>query len=182
MLSDKRELFARSSRVANSRGAIRSTSVSSSDSACVLLALSLLGQGNVLDARRLSAVRVLAPDTMHLTPREMTALGLPRRLGARRSALLDRCRHMVAMSGDRAVGFAAFGLTGTGDLLVHELSAAKHAQPVVSALVTALELACLAAGGTRLLISSSVATPQAMLSAQGYAPAVWSGWYEKQVP
>jgi hypothetical protein len=89
---------------------------------------------------------------------------------------------MVAMSGDRAVGFAAFELTGTGDLLVHELSAAGRAEPAVSALVTALELACLASGGTRLLISSHVATPQTMLSALGYAPAAWSGWYEKQVP
>jgi hypothetical protein len=112
----------------------------------------------------------------------MTALGLERVPTPRRGAQLDRCRHMVAMSGERIGGFAAFELTDTQDLLVHELSAADDDAAVISALVTALELACLAAGGTRLLISARVATPAAMLGPYGYEPAPWSGWLEKHVP
>lgn len=136
----------------------------------------------MLEARRPSAVRVLAPDTIHLDARGMTALGLERTPTARRGAQLDRCRHMVAVSADRTVGFAAFELTHTQDLLVHELSAAADDAAVISALVTALELACLAAGGTRLLISTRVATPVDMLDVYGYEPAPWSGWLEKHVP
>ena len=89
---------------------------------------------------------------------------------------------MVAMRGERTAGFAAFELTSTQDLLVHELSAAADDPAVISALVTALELACLAAGGMRLLIFARVATPVAMLSSYGYEPAPWSGWLEKRVP
>jgi len=125
---------------------------------------------------------VLAPDTIHLAPRAMTALGLDRVPSPRRGAQLDRCRHMVAMSGDRTAGFAAFELTNTQDLLVHELSAANDDPAVISALVTALELACLAAGGTRLLISTRVATPDATLATYGYEPTPFHGWLEKQVP
>lgn len=112
----------------------------------------------------------------------MAALGLGRAPTARRSAHLDRCRHMVAMCADRKAGFAAFELTDGDDLLVHELSAAGDDAAVISALITALELACLAAGGTRLLISSRVSTPHATLARHGYEPAAWSGWLEKRVP
>ena len=136
----------------------------------------------MLEARRPSAVRVLAPDTIHLDARAMTALGLGRAPTPRRGAQLDRCRHMVAMSGDRTAGFAAFELTDAHDLLVHELSAAGDDAAVISALVTALELACLAAGGTRLLISTRMATSTTLLAPYGYEPAAWDGWLEKHVP
>jgi hypothetical protein len=142
----------------------------------------LLRCDNVLDARRSPAVRVLAPDAIHLNRRAMTALGLDRAPTARRGAQLDRCRHMVAMRGEAAAGFAAFELTDAQDLLVHELSTASDDGGVVEALVTALELACLAAGGTRLLISTRIATPASMLAPFGYEPAPWTGWLEKHVP
>ena len=112
----------------------------------------------------------------------MTALGLDRAPTARRSAQLDRCRHMVAIRGDRTAGFAAFELTDGLDLLVHELAACDNEDEVISALVAALDLACLAAGGTRLLVSARVATPHALLARYGYEPTPWNGWLEKRVP
>ncbi len=89
---------------------------------------------------------------------------------------------MAAVCGPDTVGFAAFELTDSRDLLVHELSAAQNNDEVVSALVTALELACLAAGDTRLLISNRVAVSPARLAAYGYEPAPWAGWWQKRVP
>jgi hypothetical protein len=136
----------------------------------------------VLDVRRPFAVRVLAPDTIRLDARAMTALGLRRAPGARRGAQLDHCRHMVAIHDDQPVGFAAFEITSTQGLLVHELSAVGDVAAVISALVTALELACLAAGGTRLLISRGIAIPAEMLAVFGYVRAPWDGWLEKRVP
>ena len=136
----------------------------------------------MLVARQSSAVRVLAPDAIHLDARGMTALGVGRAPGLRRGAHLDHCRHMVAVRGSDPAGFAAFELTNDHDLLVHELSAASGADDVISALVTALELACLAAGGTRLLISSHAAVPPSHFASYGYESAPWSGWLQKRVP
>jgi hypothetical protein len=136
----------------------------------------------VLDARQTPAVRVLAPDAIHLDARNMMALGVERIPGMRRGAHLDHCRHMVALRGGVAAGFAAFELTHNQDLLVHELSAAGGQDDVVSALVMALELACLAAGGTRLLISTRAATPPSAFVTYGYEPAELPGWLQKRVP
>jgi hypothetical protein len=136
----------------------------------------------VLDARRPAVVHVLAPDAMHLDSRAMRALGVEFAPRSRRATQLDRCRHMVAVCGGQAAGFAAFELTDSRDLLVHELSAATSHDDAISALVTALELACLAGGGTRLFISNRVAMSTAQLAAYGYEPAPWNGWWQKGVP
>jgi hypothetical protein len=146
------------------------------------MAFHLLAFAIVLDARRPPAVRVLAPDARHLDARAMHALGVERAPRSRRAAQLDRCRHMVAVCGTQTVGFAAFELTDSRDLLVHELSAANNHDDAISALVMALELACLAAGGTRLLISNRIAATTARLAAFGYEPAPWNGWWQKSVP
>jgi hypothetical protein len=146
------------------------------------VALRLLPYANVPDARRPSAVRVLAPDARHLDSRAMHALGVECAPRSRRATQLDRCRHMVAVCGAETAGFAAFELTDSRDLLVHELSAAHHHDDATSALVTALELACLAAGGTRLLISNRVAMSTARLAAYGYEPAPWNGCWQKSMP
>lgn len=112
----------------------------------------------------------------------MAALGMGRIPTARRSTQLDRCRHIVAIRDQTPAGFAAFELTDDRDLLVHELATpVDDDNDAIGALVSALELACLAAGGTRLLISSRIAVLPKKLEPFGYEQAPWSGWLEKRV-
>lgn len=110
----------------------------------------------------------------------MAQLGVGRVPTSRRAQLLDRCRHMVAVDGGNTpVGFAAFEIVHH-DLLVHEIATRPHADDALSALVVALELACLAAGAQRLFIARRN-DAGSRLAAYGYREALSGSWLEKSV-
>ncbi|MEW6322505.1 MAG: hypothetical protein AB1635_15630 [Acidobacteriota bacterium] len=132
-------------------------------------------------APRLPAVRVLAPDALHLTATDFAALGTPRAPSGTRAAVIERCRHMVATAGGRPVGIAAFEVEQ--DIVrVHELTAVDCAPDTIDALVTAVELACLAAGASRIFISAVASCPAELLEVHGYRASAGGRWLEKVVP
>ncbi|MGE0040560.1 MAG: hypothetical protein AB7H88_12785 [Vicinamibacterales bacterium] len=126
-----------------------------------------------------ASVRILAPDARRLDREELVALGSARVSGRGRSAVLDRCRHMVALAGDVVAGMAAFELE-LGELRAYELVVEPPNDEVLTELVTALELACLAAGGHRIFISAHASIGSGALARFGYEPA-GERWLEKGV-
>ncbi len=94
---------------------------------------------------------------------------------------LERGRQMVAMRGKTPVGVAAFEMEH-GDLFVHVLAAASSEEDVVPALVAALELACLAAGGGRVTVSLHADVDVRVLTELGYdASGMRPGWLSRQL-
>lgn len=82
---------------------------------------------------------------------------------------------MVAVRGAEPVGVAAFELDAD-DLVVHALAAVGDDGRVIGALAGALELACLAAGGRRVLVPADGAL-EAALVRLGYRPGLpGRGW------
>jgi hypothetical protein len=89
---------------------------------------------------------------------------------------LERGRQMVAVRGAQPVGVAAFEME-EALLTVHALVIADPVEQVLPAIIAALELACLAAGGTHLSISTHADAPLEALQALGYdADAARRAW------
>jgi hypothetical protein len=86
---------------------------------------------------------------------------------------------MVATAGDAIVGMAAFELE-LGELRAYELLVEPPNDEVLTELVTALELACLAAGGHRIFVSAQASVGTDALARFGYEPA-GERWLEKGV-
>lgn len=86
---------------------------------------------------------------------------------------------MVAVAGSAVVGVAAFELE-LGELRVYELCVHPFDADVLTALITALELACLAAGGFRIYVAASATIGAEALAPFGYEPA-GGRWLEKGV-
>lgn len=112
-------------------------------------------------------VRVLAPDA-----RRLSAVEVRRMLGGlrphhARGGGLDRGRQIVAVRGDHPVGVAAFEME-EADLFVHVLAAAASDGDAVPALIAALELACLAAGGRRVAVTAHADVDAGTLADLGY--------------
>ncbi|MFP5378841.1 MAG: hypothetical protein ACLGHP_03655, partial [Vicinamibacteria bacterium] len=96
-------------------------------------------------------VRVLAPDARRLTDEELRALGIRAPHG--RHAAFARGRQMVAMRGDDVAGVAAFEMDAD-ELFVHACAVPRETAEALTPLIAALELACLAAGGSAVAVST----------------------------
>jgi hypothetical protein len=122
-------------------------------------------------------VRVLAPDARRLSSADVRRMLGGLRPHHARGGGLERGRQMVAVRGDEPVGVAAFEMD-EGDLFVHVLAVPEGDRDgVVPALLGALELACLAAGGRRVAVTAHADVDPGTLAALGYdAGSGRPGW------
>lgn len=112
-------------------------------------------------------MRVLAPDARRLTDEELRALGIRGPHG--RHAGFARGRQMVAVRGDEVAGVAAFEMDAD-ELFVHACAVPGEAAEALTPLIAALELACLAAGGSAVAISTHAEVDGGALGELGYRP------------
>lgn len=124
-------------------------------------------------------VRVLAPDARRVTDDELRALGI--RATHARHAVFARGRQMVAVRGDEVLGVAAFEMDAD-ELFVHACGVPRESADVLTPLVAALELACLAAGGSAVAITIHADVDGAQLDELGYGPeAGRPGWLVRRL-
>ncbi|HEY3382004.1 MAG TPA: hypothetical protein VGK32_09570 [Vicinamibacterales bacterium] len=131
---------------------------------------------------------MVGPDAACLTPTDLRRLFRGRRLTpARRQRLADSGR-VVATYGSRVVGVAAYD-RADGELRVHEFgvdgSASCALDQIAATLLDALEIACLAGGGRRLVLLPRAAVAGPLLRSRGYvtiAEGCAGSWFEKTFP
>lgn len=134
-------------------------------------------------------VRVVGPDCAVLTPSDLRRLFRGRRLTPARRARLAQSGRVVAVAASRVVGVAAYD-RADGELRVHEFAMDSALAPfivdqVVCALLDALEVACLAGGGRRLVLLPRAAVAGLQLRRRGFvtiAEGCAGSWYEKSFP
>jgi len=134
-------------------------------------------------------VRVDGPDAAPLLPGDLRRLFRGRRLTPGRRARLEESGRVVASRGARVCGLAAFERAG-GELRVHEFGVDAAlpvyvADEVVAALLDALEVACLAGGGRRLVLLPRAAIGAVHLRRRGFvtiAEGCAGSWFEKSFP
>jgi len=133
-------------------------------------------------------VQVLGPDAGDVSPADLRRLFKGRHLTpARRHRVSDSGR-VIALCGSRVVGLAAYECTD-GEFRVHEFGVDEgspcRVDEIVSALIDALEMACLAGGGHRLVLLPRAATGTGLLRQRGYAPIAEGSagtWFVKAFP
>jgi hypothetical protein len=133
-------------------------------------------------------VRVVGPDAACLTPADLRRLFRGRRLTPERRARVADSGRVMAACGSRIVGLAAYERTD-GELRVHEFAVDGTSLPTVdqiaTALLDALEMACLAGGGRRLVLLPRAALTAHLLRARGFVPIAEGcagSWFEKTFP
>jgi hypothetical protein len=133
-------------------------------------------------------VRVVGPESAGLTPTDLRRLFRGRRLTPARRDRLAASGRVTATCANRVVGVAAYERVDL-ELRVHEFgvdaSSPAAVEPVASALLDALEVACLAGGGRRLVLLPRAAISAAMLRDRGFvniAEGCAGSWYEKIFP
>jgi hypothetical protein len=125
-------------------------------------------------------VHVLAPDAMRLALDDLRQLHGGGAAGTR-GAVLASGRQVVALVDDRPAAVATFVLDGP-ELRVVALAAAPWGLMAVPGLVNALELACLAAGASRVAITVHGDVSPDALGALGYrAEPARRGWLLKHL-
>jgi hypothetical protein len=130
-------------------------------------------------------LRVVGPDAACLSPADLRRLFGGRSLTpARRARILNGGR-VLAACGTRVVGLAGYEQSGE-DLRVHEFgldaTAPCPADEIATALLDALEMACLAGGGRRLVLLPRAASASHLLRARGFVPIAEGSagsWFEK---
>ncbi len=130
-------------------------------------------------------LRVVGPDAACLSPADLRRLFRGRPLtSARRARILNGGR-VLATCGTRVVGLAAYERSD-GELRVHEFAvdatARCPANQIGTALIDALEMACLAGGGRRLVLLPRAASAGDLLRARGFVPIAEDSagsWFEK---
>jgi hypothetical protein len=131
-------------------------------------------------------VKVVGPDCAPLSATDLRRLFRGRRLTPARRDRLAQSGRVIAVCGNRTVGVAAYDRTDD-ELRVHEcgVDAASmlctEAQ-VVNALLDALEVACLAGGGRRLVLLPRAAIGGSILRRRGFvtiAEGCAGSWFEK---
>jgi hypothetical protein len=130
-------------------------------------------------------LRVVGPDAACLSPADLRRLFRGRYLTpARRARLLNGGR-VLAVCGSRVVGLAGYERSD-GDLRVHEFAVDATAQSpadgIAAALLDALEMACLAGGGRRLVLLPRAASASELLRVRGFVPiaeGTAGSWFEK---
>ncbi len=133
-------------------------------------------------------VRVVGPETAGLTATDFRRLFRGRRLTPARRERLANSGRVVAVCGSRLVGVAAYERID-GELRVHEFGV--DASPVctldqiATTLLDALEIACLAGGGRRLVLLPRAAIVTDLLRSRGFvtiAEGCAGSWFEKVFP
>jgi hypothetical protein len=147
-------------------------------------------QANQASARQADVVkvRVVGPDAACLTPADLRRLFRGRRLTPERRARLANSGRIMAACGTRVVGLAAYE-RADGDVRVHEF-AVDTASPcavdhIATALLDALEMACLAGGGRRLVLLPRASVTTHLLRPRGFvtiAEGCAGSWFEKLFP
>ena len=130
-------------------------------------------------------LRVVGPDAACLSPADLQQLFRGRSLTpARRARILNGGR-VLAACGTRVVGLAGYERSD-GELRVHEFAldptAPCPADEIATALLDALEMACLAGGGRRLVLLPRAASASDLLRARGFVPIAEDSagsWFEK---
>jgi hypothetical protein len=131
-------------------------------------------------------VKVLGPDCAPLSSSDLRRLFRGRRLTPARRDRLAQSGRVIAACGSRTVGVAAYD-RADGELRVHEFgvdttSSLCTEEQVVNALLDALEVACLAGGGRRLVLLPRAAIAVSLLRRRGYvtiAEGCAGSWFEK---
>jgi hypothetical protein len=130
-------------------------------------------------------VRVVGPDAACLTPTDMRRLFRGRRLTPARRERLRNSGRVVAACGNRIVGLAAYERVD-GELRVHEFGVDAGnpctLDQIATALLDALEIACLAGGGRRLVLLPRAALTAHLLRSRGFVPIAEGcagSWFEK---
>ena len=133
-------------------------------------------------------VRVVGPDAAGLTPADLRRLFRGRRLTPARRARLANSGRVTAACGNRIVGVAAYE-RADGELRVHEFGADASTpctlDQIATALLDALEIACLAGGGRRLVLLPRAAVAAHLLRPRGFvtiAEGCAGSWFEKLFP
>ncbi|HSK09352.1 MAG TPA: hypothetical protein VK911_07230 [Vicinamibacterales bacterium] len=133
-------------------------------------------------------VRVTGPEAFALTPGDLRRLFRGRRLTPARRQRLAASGQVLARCGTRVVGVAAYDPLGP-EMRVHEfgVDSASPCPPdrIASVLLEALEVACLACGGRRLVLLPRAALTPALLRSRGFvtiAEECAGSWFEKSFP
>ncbi len=133
-------------------------------------------------------VRVVGPDAACLTPTDLRRLFRGRRLTPARRDRLRNSGRVVAASRSRVVGLAAYERFD-GELRVHEFGVDATTRctldQIATALLDALEVACLAGGGRRLVLLPRAALTAHLLRSRGFVPIAEEcagSWFEKVFP
>jgi hypothetical protein len=133
-------------------------------------------------------IRVVGPDAASLTPTDLRRLFRGRRLTPARRERLRNSGRVVAACGSRVVGLAAYERYDT-EIRVHEFGVDEGAScsldQIATALLDALEIACLAGGGRRLVLLPRAALTAHLLRARGFVPIAEESagsWFEKTFP
>jgi hypothetical protein len=131
-------------------------------------------------------VKVLGPDCAPLSAADLRRLFRGRRLTPARRDRIAQSGRVVAACANRTVGMAAYD-RADGELRVHELAVdgstmASAEDQVINALLDALEVACLAGGGRRLVLLPRAAIAASLLRRRGFvtiAEGCAGSWFEK---
>jgi hypothetical protein len=133
-------------------------------------------------------VRVVGPDAAGLTTTDLRRLFRGRRLTPARRARLANSGRVIAACGSRLVGVAAYERID-GELRVHEFGVDATTpctlDQIATALLDALEIACLAGGGRRLVLLPRAALAAHLLRDRGFvtiAEDCAGSWFEKTFP
>ena len=131
---------------------------------------------------------MVGPDAACLTPGDLRRLFRGRRLTPARRERLRNSGRVMAVCGKRVVGLAAYE-RADGELRVHEFGVDPttpcREEEISSVLVEALEMACLAGGGRRLVLLPRAAVAASLLRARGFVPIAEGcagSWFEKLFP
>jgi hypothetical protein len=133
-------------------------------------------------------VRVVGPDSAGLTPTDLRRLFRGRRLTPARRERLAQSGRVTATCASRVVGVAGYERVDL-ELRVHEFgvdaSTSCQIDQIANALLDALEVACLAGGGRRLVLLPRAAISAQLLRERGFvniAEGCAGSWYEKTFP
>ncbi len=131
---------------------------------------------------------MVGPDAACLAPGDLRRLFRGRRLTPARRERLRNSGRVVAACGSRVVGLAAYERADV-ELRVHEFgidaTTSCRMDQIATALLEALEVACLAGGGRRLVLLPRAAVAAHLLRARGFVPIAEGcagSWFEKLFP
>jgi len=133
-------------------------------------------------------VRVVGPESAGLTPADLRRLFRGRRLTPARRERLAGSGRVVASCAGRVVGVAGYERAGS-ELRVHEFGVDNLSpcpvEQTATALLDALEVACLAGGGRRLVLLPRAVVTSALLRPRGFVPIAEGcagSWFVKAFP
>ena len=133
-------------------------------------------------------VRVLGPDWAGPSPNDLRRLFGGRRLTPARRQRLANSGRVVAQCSGRLVGIAAYERVDR-EIRVHEFGVDQASpapvEEIASTLLDALEVACLAGGGRRLVLLPRAAIAERLLRLRGFSTIAQDSagsWFEKTYP